>query len=105
MSTLLESGYVTPMGMPPGALPGGPLPQGPHPLAHHALHPHLPPEMLQVYPPPDHGGRMQCFNGVGTHGKGRPRKRKPKDESMDTSMSEYKLRGAAEGKGGRGRER
>ncbi|XP_045126830.1 LIM/homeobox protein Lhx9-like isoform X2 [Portunus trituberculatus] len=97
MSTLLESGYVTPMGMPPGALPGGPIPQGPHPLAHHALHPHLPPEMLQGYPPPDHSGRMQCFNGVGSHGKGRPRKRKPKDEAMDTSMTipgGYDLEGA-----------
>ncbi|XP_053631303.1 LIM/homeobox protein Lhx9 isoform X2 [Cherax quadricarinatus] len=87
MSALLEGGYVTPMGMPPGALPGAPLPPGPHQLPHHGLHPHLPPEVLQGFPPPEHGGKLQYYNGVGTHHKGRPRKRKPKDEPMDTNMN------------------
>lgn len=89
MSTLFEGGYVTPMGMPPGALPGAPLPPGPHPHPHPGVHPHLPPEVLQGYPPPEHGGKIPFYNGVGTHHKGRPRKRKPKDEPMDTNMSKY----------------
>ncbi|XP_066940265.1 LIM/homeobox protein Lhx9-like isoform X3 [Macrobrachium rosenbergii] len=82
MSSPLESGYITPMSMPPGALPGAPLPPGPH-----GVHPHLPPEVLQGFSPPDHGGKIPYFNGVGTHHKGRPRKRKPKDEPMDTNMN------------------
>ncbi|XP_047480166.1 LIM/homeobox protein Lhx9-like [Penaeus chinensis] len=85
MSTSLEGGYITPMGMPPGALPGGPLPHGPH--GPHGVHPHLPPEVMQGFPPPDHGGKIPFFNGVGAHHKGRPRKRKPKDEPMDTNMN------------------
>ncbi|XP_042881183.1 LIM/homeobox protein Lhx9-like isoform X1 [Penaeus japonicus] len=85
MSSSLEGGYITPMGMPPGSLPGGPLPHGPH--GPHGVHPHLPPEVMQGFPPPDHGGKIPFFNGVGAHHKGRPRKRKPKDEPMDTNMN------------------
>ena len=81
--------------MPPGGYPGGPggpLPPGhsphPHIMNGGPLPHHIPPEALQVYPPPDHVAKIPFFNGVGAPNKGRPRKRKPKDEPMDTNMSE-----------------
>nr|XP_027218830.1 protein apterous-like [Penaeus vannamei] len=67
-----------------GGFAGRPPPHGPH--GPHGVHPHLPPEVMQGFPPPDHGGKIPFFNGVGAHHKGRPRKRKPKDEPMDTNM-------------------
>ncbi|CAL4115997.1 unnamed protein product, partial [Meganyctiphanes norvegica] len=81
MSTSLEGGYMSPLGLHPGLMPpGGPLPPGMGPFG--PPHPLLPPEALQGYPPPEHIAKI--FNGV-PH-KGRPRKRKPKEEPMDTSM-------------------
>ena len=88
-SNAMDGGSVSPLGIPPGGFPGG-VPPGhlPHPHPGGLPH-HLPPEALQVYPPPDHVGKIQFFNGVGAPHKGRPRKRKPKDEPMDTNMSKY----------------
>lgn len=87
----MEGGSLSPLGIAPGGhfqgpgLPPGPMPALPH--AHHS-HTHLPPEALQGFPPQDSMGKIHFFNGVGAPHKGRPRKRKPKDEPMDTNMSE-----------------
>ena len=83
----VEGGHLSPCGVvsngpyPPGPpLPPGVSP-GQHPLSH------IPPEAIQGYANPETLGKLQFFNGVNTPHKGRPRKRKPKEEPMDTNMS------------------